>query len=234
VLGGRALRETEERRTQRTPEAERGCGLCGAHGYGKRRTGAGRDDDGERAARLTSAIDIPRRAADQRRISVRRKAATPERSRTAPARAMTRKGSGPKGLGDRSRSAQWGLVATPAPIFVSGTIASRAVSAVRPSSPATPELACPGAGRRSGVHREAEQASNLHSCAWQSVDVGTSPSGRFRFSSCPRWQGQKSVVIPAEAGIHSHRRCVSSERPSIWIPAYAGMTDQGEPMRISQ
>lgn len=84
---------------------------------GKRRTGAGRDGDSGRAARLTSAINIPRRAADQPRISVQGKAATPERSRTAPARVRIRKGHGPEGFGDRSRSAQWGLVETPAPIF---------------------------------------------------------------------------------------------------------------------
>jgi hypothetical protein len=68
-------------RNQRTAGAERGSGLCGDHRIGKRRAGAGRGGDGRRAARLTSAILIPRRAADQRRISVRSKAATPERSR---------------------------------------------------------------------------------------------------------------------------------------------------------
>ena len=168
MLGRRARRETEEPGTQRTAGAERGSGLCGDHGIGKRRAGAGRGGDGRRAARLTSAILIPRRAAEQRRISVRSKAATPERSRKPlPAREA----------GDRSGSAQWGLVATPAPIFVCDR-ASRHTADSHPQSIVMPGLSRhPPGGQRLAAEWTPEQVR------------GDGSDQGLLSPSCPAWPG---------------------------------------------
>src|SRR5205085_12682361 len=91
--------------------------------------GAGRGRDGRLGRKAKSAIFAPRRAADQPKASACGKAATPERSRT-----RTRKGALETGVS----SAQWGLVATPAPIFVYAGSASglhRQCLADRPVKP---------------------------------------------------------------------------------------------------
>ena len=81
MLGRRARRETKEQETQRTSGAERGRRLCGAVRVGKRRKAPEETAMADGAERLTSAIGVPRRAADQPKGSPGGKAATPERSR---------------------------------------------------------------------------------------------------------------------------------------------------------